>query len=127
MATEEAIIQGKRQQLHLIIYRTITGEMLRKTATGTKYDFFLAWMFMYGKSPSLATDFREIIIKLPKKMYTEDCQYSEPLINNIFFSLKSTVSSYWFRRSPVQYQWEKCDEHSEGKYSKNNRNLKSSQ
>ena len=74
-------MQGKRKQSHSVIYKRITGEMVRRAAIETKGAAGPSGMdaniwrklLTSRKNPSSTSDLREAIAKLARKMCTEDC------------------------------------------------------
>ena len=93
----EALLQGEIKRSHPVIYKRITGEIVRKAAIETKgaagpsgMDASL-WLKLLTsrKNPSSISDLREAIANLERKMCTADCKYLQPFINNRLVTLKT--------------------------------------
>ena len=100
-ATAEGLLQGERERSHPVIYKRITGEMMRRASIETKgaagplgMDANIWWKLLTSrKNPSSKSDLREAIAKLARKMCTEDCKYLRPFFSNSLVPLKTHSSS----------------------------------
>ena len=87
----------REKQSQPVIYKRITGEMVRRAAIETKGVAGPSGMdtntwqklLTSRKNPSSASDLREAIANLARKMCTEDCKYLQPFISNRLVPLKA--------------------------------------
>ena len=96
-ATPESLLPGIKETVHEIIFKSITGEKIRKAAIDTKGAAGPSgmdantWRFLmtYRRNPAVSTDLRNAVATLTKKMCSQECEHLEPLTTCRMAPLKS--------------------------------------
>ena len=96
-ASDEALIEGVRENAHSVIFNCIDGEMIKRAATDTKgsagpsgMDANIWRMLLTSRRNSnISMDLRNAIAHLARKMCVERCQYLDPITNSRLIPLKN--------------------------------------